>query len=61
MDVLPPGTGREGGRLAARMHSGVTSAVRAGGRLRGLGPSALVSDPDDHEQSHVADPRRSAQ
>jgi hypothetical protein len=42
MDVLPPGTGREGGRLAARMHSGVTSAVRAGGRLRGLGPSALV-------------------
>src|SRR5215468_8319254 len=43
---MPP-RGSEGGRahggLSARMRDGITRAVRSGGQLSGLGPSALVS------------------
>src|SRR5215471_9829482 len=43
---MPP-RGSEGGRahggLPARMRDGITRAVRSGGQLSGLGPSALVS------------------
>jgi WD40 repeat protein len=34
---------REGARLTARMRDGIADAVRASGRLRAFGPSALVS------------------
>jgi WD40 repeat protein len=43
MELRPPGTGRERGAVTTKMRDGIAGAVRAGGRLRGLGPSALAA------------------